>query len=70
MEWTLGHFSRTAGRADATATRRFWRSVIAELFDHYRPERHYMRGPGPKWRQKHGARSRGDRGRPLGGRNG
>jgi hypothetical protein len=20
----------------------------------YRPEDHYMRGPGPKWRQKHG----------------
>jgi hypothetical protein len=20
----------------------------------YRPERHYMRGPGPKWREKHG----------------
>ena len=25
-----------------------------ELFDSYRPEKHYMRGPGPKWRQKHG----------------
>ena len=23
------------------------------LFDHYRPERHYMRGPGPKWREQH-----------------
>ena len=21
--------------------------------DGYRPERHYMRGPGPKWREKH-----------------
>jgi len=20
----------------------------------YRPERHYMRGPGPRWREKHG----------------
>ena len=20
----------------------------------YRPEKHYMRGPGPKWREKHG----------------
>jgi hypothetical protein len=20
----------------------------------YRPEAHYMRGPGPKWREKHG----------------
>jgi hypothetical protein len=22
------------------------------LFDPYRPELHYMRGPGPKWREK------------------
>jgi len=25
------------------------------LFDAYRPELHYMRGPGPKWREKHGS---------------
>ncbi len=25
------------------------------LFDPYRPERHYMRGPGPKWHAKHRA---------------
>jgi hypothetical protein len=25
------------------------------LFDTYRPELHYMRGPGPKWREKHSA---------------
>ena len=25
------------------------------LFDPYRPELHYMRGPGPKWRAKHAA---------------
>ena len=24
------------------------------LFDSYHPELHYMRGPGPKWREKHG----------------
>ena len=24
-------------------------------FDRYRPERHYMRGPGPKWWERHGA---------------
>ncbi len=29
------------------------------LFDSYRPELHYMRGPGPKWRAKHGAKARG-----------
>ncbi len=34
---------------------------LAEMFnrlardfsDPYRPERHYMRGPGPRWREKH-----------------
>jgi hypothetical protein len=26
------------------------------LFDDYRPELHYMRGPGPKWREKYGAK--------------
>ena len=28
-------------------------SLWRTLFDNYRPERHYMRGPGPKWRAKH-----------------
>jgi hypothetical protein len=28
---------------------------LARFFsDSYRPELHYMRGPGPKWREKHG----------------
>jgi len=26
---------------------------LKSLFDSYHPERHYMRGPGPKWRAKH-----------------
>lgn len=30
-----------------------WRSWSKELFGAYRPERHYMRGPGPKWHEKH-----------------
>jgi hypothetical protein len=28
------------------------------LFDPYRPERHYMRGPGPKWRASQARLSR------------
>ena len=33
----------------------YLRHEIAEtLADSYRPELHYMRGPGPKWREKHG----------------
>ena len=33
--------------------RRRWHRISALLFDSYRPELHYMRGPGPKWREKH-----------------
>ena len=29
-------------------------TVFKGLFDPYRPELHYMRGPGPKWREKYG----------------
>ena len=29
------------------------RSLRRDLFDSYHPERHYMRGPGPKWHAKH-----------------
>ena len=28
---------------------RYWRTVLAD--QGYRPELHYMRGPGPKWRE-------------------
>jgi hypothetical protein len=28
------------------------RSLILDVRDSYRPEVHYMRGPGPKWRAK------------------
>jgi len=30
-----------------------WRRLCASVSDPYRPERYYMRGPGPKWRAKH-----------------
>ena len=30
-----------------------FRSLAEALFDPYRPELHYMRGPGPKWHAKH-----------------
>jgi hypothetical protein len=35
------------------AVARRWHHVRTRLFDPYRPELHYMRGPGPKWREKH-----------------
>ena len=28
---------------------------MGKFRDSYRPERHYMRGPGPKWQEKHRA---------------
>jgi hypothetical protein len=35
----------------------FWRQFINRAFNPYRPELHYMRGPGPAWRAKHAASS-------------
>ncbi len=38
------------------------RRIAGYFFDRYRPELHYMRGPGPKWLEAHGqvpARVRG-----------
>ncbi len=32
----------------------FWGRFFATAFNPYRPELHYMRGPGPAWRAKHG----------------
>ena len=29
------------------------RRLRQRIFDSYHPELHYMRGPGPKWREKH-----------------
>jgi hypothetical protein len=29
------------------------RNLILDIGDSYRPELHYMRGPGPKWNAKH-----------------
>jgi hypothetical protein len=50
---------RTAGRLHRTPT--LGRTIAAmlaalrDMFDGYQPERHYMRGPGPKWHARHAA---------------
>ena len=44
--------TRALGRVVGVTARRC-RRLTASLFDPYRPELHYMRGPGPKWRAKH-----------------
>ena len=43
-------FASTVTARIAEKTRR----LTHDLFDTYRPELHYMRGPGPKWQEKHG----------------
>jgi len=42
-----------------------WRRLTAALLDPYRPELHYMRGPGPKWRAKHAHDGAADPKSPL-----
>jgi len=47
----------SAGPAKPLAEfRAFWRQFFARAFNPYRPELHYMRGPGPAWRAKHPGR--------------
>ncbi len=36
------------------ATLNAWRTLRPKQPRRYRPEAHYMRGPGPKWQAKHG----------------
>jgi hypothetical protein len=50
--------SRLAADAVSAAVRlvavvKIWSRLKVRVFDSYRPELHYMRGPGPKWREKH-----------------
>jgi hypothetical protein len=43
---------RSAGSGAKVGRAPWWRLTHA-LSEPYHPERHYMRGPGPKWREKH-----------------
>jgi hypothetical protein len=43
----------TRARSMETVARR-WRWLRTSVVDPYRPELYHMRGPGPKWRKKHG----------------
>jgi len=54
---TLGNIDpRPAGRHEALGLISDFAPLVRALkalFDPYRPERHYMRGAGPKWHAKH-----------------
>jgi hypothetical protein len=62
---TATSLSQAAGSRDRQPglfdeIRRSWREFADAVFNPYRPERHYMRGPGPAWRAKHAASSTPD----------
>jgi hypothetical protein len=42
-----------AGRCGAPGLLSSFAHTLQILVDPYRPELHYMRGPGPKWHAKH-----------------
>jgi hypothetical protein len=46
----FGSFTRQIGQRLGAAIA----EMVPGVFDSYRPELHYMRGPDPKWREKHG----------------
>ena len=48
---------RTLGRPFAAlgqSLAAFWQELTRDAVSPYRPEKHYMRGPGPAWRAKYG----------------
>ena len=49
---TLSSFARKAAESTSDFAS-VVRNLILDVRDCYRPEVHYMRGPGPKWRAKH-----------------
>jgi len=53
MGTVRGTTKQRQGHSLAADFRGFVRDFTKAVFDPYRPERHYMRGPGPKWHAKH-----------------
>jgi hypothetical protein len=49
--------SHTGRSSPLAEIRDFWRQFVTRAFDPYRPELHYMRGPGPACRAKQRAPS-------------
>ena len=53
QETTQAAFWRPfAGLGEVLAA--FWQELIRDAVRPYRPEKHYMRGPGPAWQAKYG----------------
>ncbi|MBV8916671.1 hypothetical protein [Bradyrhizobium sp.] len=47
----VGRDAPSSALADIKAS---WQRLLGKVFNPYRPELHYMRGPGPAWRAKYG----------------
>jgi hypothetical protein len=52
----MGSVVTSAVRGAWAALANMWRTLLADDVKVYRPEAYYMRGPGPKWREKHAQR--------------
>ena len=56
MDWPFSKATSSLAYAALrlfTKLTNYWRTVLAAQGGRYRPELHYMRGPGPKWRKAH-----------------
>jgi hypothetical protein len=49
----VGHVLASAAVKASAAVAHACHAAVADQAGRYRPEAHYMRGPGPKWRAKH-----------------
>jgi hypothetical protein len=49
----VGHVLASAVVKASAAVAHACHAAVADQAGRYRPEAHYMRGPGPKWRAKH-----------------
>jgi len=58
MGRAIATVSVSTANAMLTGLAKAWLEFTGLLFDGYRPERHYMRGPGPACRAKYGQPSR------------
>jgi hypothetical protein len=56
MAWIRGTSLSTDATSamNSAAGHQLWHTLTKALFDPYRPELHYMRGPGPKWHETYG----------------
>jgi hypothetical protein len=60
MVWQTGAFPSTPRSGSRKI---LWTILMTVLWESYRPELHYMRGPGPKWHERQD-RLRGRASRP------